>query len=89
MACDAHTHPSAAAEHQPPCGQLSPAPHVTVTRHAQSAAIDVFALASTRLYDEVARDDPQPFKQRLATVGHEWACHRLGREIRTGPVRAG
>jgi hypothetical protein len=38
----------------------------------------VFALASTRLYGEIARDDPQPFKQRLAAVAHEWACHRLG-----------
>ena len=42
------------------------------------AAIDVFALASARLYDEIARQDPQPFKQRLAAVAHGWACHRLG-----------
>ncbi|GEM_PF-4176240 len=47
-------------------------------RHAPSAAIDVFALASTRLYNEIARNDPQPFKQRLAAVAHDWACHRLG-----------
>ena len=36
--------------------------------HAPSAAIDVFALASARLYNEIARNDPQPFKQRLAAV---------------------
>jgi hypothetical protein len=47
-------------------------------QQAPSAAIDVFALASTRLYDEIARSDPQPFKQRLAAAAHEWACHRLG-----------
>jgi hypothetical protein len=41
-------------------------------------AIDVFALASAGLYDETARNDPQPFKQRLAAVSDEWACHRLG-----------
>jgi hypothetical protein len=47
-------------------------------QQAPSAAIDVFALASARLYGEIARNDPQPFKQRLAAVAHEWACHRLG-----------
>jgi hypothetical protein len=47
-------------------------------QQAPSAALDVFALASARLYDGIARDDPQPFKQRLAAVAHEWACHRLG-----------
>ncbi len=39
---------------------------------------DVFALASARLYNEIARNDPQPFKQRLAAVAYEWACHRFG-----------
>jgi Ser/Thr protein kinase RdoA (MazF antagonist) len=47
-------------------------------QHAPSAAIDVFALASARLYTEIVRNDPQPFKQRLAAAAHEWACHRLG-----------
>jgi thiamine kinase-like enzyme len=45
-------------------------------QQAPSAAIDVFATASARLYDEIARNDPQLFKQRLATVAHDWACHR-------------
>ena len=45
---------------------------------ALSAAIDVFALASARLYDEIVRNDPQSFKQRLAAVTHDWACHRVG-----------
>ena len=47
-------------------------------QQAPSAAIDVFALASARLYGEIARNDPQPFKQRLAAVADEWLCHRLG-----------
>ena len=29
-----------------------------------------------RIYEEIARDDPQLFKQRLATVAHDWECHR-------------
>jgi hypothetical protein len=37
----------------------------------------VAGLASARLYDEIARNDPQPFRQRLAAVALEWACHRL------------
>ena len=48
---------------------------------APSAAIDVFALASSRLYDEIARNDPQPFKQRLAAVTRDWACHRVGGSV--------
>ncbi len=47
-------------------------------QQAPSAAIDVFALASACLYGEIARNDPQPFKQRLVAVAHVWACHRLG-----------
>jgi hypothetical protein len=46
-------------------------------QQAPSAAIDVFALASARLYDEIARQDPQPFKQRLASVTGVWFRHRL------------
>jgi hypothetical protein len=43
---------------------------------APPGAIDIFARASARLYEEIARDDPQPFKQRLADVAHDWSCHR-------------
>lgn len=46
-------------------------------QQAPSAAIDVFALASARLYDEIACQDPQPFKQRLASVTGVWFRHRL------------
>jgi hypothetical protein len=35
-------------------------------------------LASARLYAEIARNDPQAFKQRLAAVASAWASHRLG-----------
>jgi hypothetical protein len=48
-------------------------------QQAPEAAIDVFALASARLYDEIARNDPQPFKECLASVAHAWARHRHAR----------
>ena len=48
-------------------------------QQAPSAAIDVFALASARLYDEIARQDPQPFKQCLASVADVWVRHRRAR----------
>jgi len=51
-------------------------------QQAPDAAIDVFALASARLYDAIARNDPQPFKQGLATAAHRWACHRFGTNLR-------
>ncbi len=46
-------------------------------QQAPAAAIDVFALASTRLYDEIARNDPQPFKQNLSAAAREWVRYRL------------
>jgi hypothetical protein len=33
-------------------------------------------LASYRLYDEIARDNPQPFKQGLALVARAWVRYR-------------
>ncbi len=48
-------------------------------QQAPDAAIDVFALASARLYDEIAGNDPQPFKQCLASVAHAWVRHRHAR----------
>jgi hypothetical protein len=47
-------------------------------QQAAPAAVDVFALASARLYDEITRNDPSRFRQRLAMVAHDWARHHLG-----------
>jgi thiamine kinase-like enzyme len=44
---------------------------------APPAAIDVFAVASARLYAEIAAADPQPFKRDLAAAARQWANHRL------------
>ncbi|HEX9359102.1 MAG TPA: phosphotransferase [Streptosporangiaceae bacterium] len=41
-------------------------------------AINVFAIACARLYDEIARDDPQPWKRRFAAVAQDWAEYRSG-----------
>jgi hypothetical protein len=53
-------------------------------QQAPDAAIDVFALASASLYDEIARNDPQPFKQGLATAAHRWAWHRITVSVTPG-----
>jgi hypothetical protein len=56
-------------------------------QQAPSAAIDVFALASARLYDEIARNDPQPFKQCLASVTGVWSATALMQASSRPPVR--
>jgi hypothetical protein len=43
---------------------------------APDKAIDSFALACARLYAEIADEDPQLWKQRLAAVAQEWTRHR-------------
>ena len=35
--------------------------------------------ALERHYDEIARQDPQPFKQYLASVADAWVRHRRAR----------
>jgi hypothetical protein len=63
-----HGHTPASAEHwADQCAGWNQAP-----RHA----IDAFAAASARLYAEIARDDPQPWKQRLAEAAAQWLAHR-------------
>jgi hypothetical protein len=45
---------------------------VNAPRHG----VDAFALASARLYEEIAREDPQPWKGQLARAARQWAIHR-------------
>jgi hypothetical protein len=42
-------------------------------------AINVFAIACARLYDEIAREDPQPWKKGFAAVAQDWAEYRSGK----------
>jgi hypothetical protein len=44
-----------------------------------SEAINVFAIACARLYGEIAREDPQPWKKRFAAVAQDWAEYRSGK----------
>jgi hypothetical protein len=43
---------------------------------ASEAAISVFSRANARLWAEIAQDDPDPWKQQMATITHEWAASR-------------
>jgi hypothetical protein len=54
--------------------------HVGKTRawqDAPPAAVDVFALANVRLWDEIALNNLQPWQQRMATAARQWADSRL------------
>jgi hypothetical protein len=51
----------------------------TSWRTTPHEAINVFAVACARLYDEIARDDPQPWRKRFATVAQDWAEYRSGK----------
>jgi hypothetical protein len=44
---------------------------------APPRAISAFATASARLFAEIALDDPQPWKQQLASVASEWMTYRV------------
>jgi hypothetical protein len=57
----------------------------TSWRTTPNEAISVFASACARLYDEIAREDPQPWKKRFAAVAQDWAEYRSGeRSVPTG-----
>jgi hypothetical protein len=45
---------------------------------ASREAVDMFAAASQRMWDEIARDDPQPWKLEMRSVVCEWVAHRGG-----------
>jgi len=63
---DGHTAPQAEAWAQ----------HCDSWATASDQAVSVFALACARLYAEIAREDPQPWKRHLAGVACEWARYR-------------
>jgi hypothetical protein len=43
---------------------------------ADPAAIDVFARVNVNLWDEIARDDPRPWKLAVAQAARDWTSHR-------------
>lgn len=44
---------------------------------APAGALETFTLASARLWQEIADNDPQSWKQRMATAAREWANARI------------
>jgi hypothetical protein len=40
-------------------------------------AVDIFAVASSRLWTEIAAGDSSPWKRHMAAVAEQWALHRL------------
>ena len=43
-------------------------------------AINLFAIACARLYDEIAREDPLPWKRHFAAVAQDWREYRSGKQ---------
>ncbi len=43
---------------------------------ASRQAVDTFAIVSLRMWDEIATDDPQPWKRRIWAMVQEWVAHR-------------
>jgi hypothetical protein len=44
---------------------------------APKEAIDTFVLANSRLWQQIARDDPQPWKIKTAAAARHWCDHRF------------
>ena len=65
-----------AAGHSPP-GAEAWARQVPSWHTGSKEAVGTFAAASARLWDEIAGNDPQPWKQEMSTVTHEWLRYRL------------
>jgi hypothetical protein len=43
---------------------------------APREAVDIFAIVSLRMWDEIATDDPEPWKTRMRTTVQEWVAFR-------------
>lgn len=64
-----------AAGHRPADAQTW-ASRVPAWADAPREAVDTFVLISLRMWDEIATDDPQPWKQRMKAMVLEWAAFR-------------
>jgi hypothetical protein len=43
---------------------------------AAREAVDTFAIISLRMWDEIATDDPQPWKTRMKAMVQKWVAFR-------------
>jgi hypothetical protein len=41
-----------------------------------AGGLDVFATANARLWRQIARDDPQPWKHGMSRAADAWLSHR-------------
>ncbi len=64
-----------AAGHRPLEAEVWAA-QVPAWAQAPREAIDTFALISLRMWDEIATDDPQPWKRQMQAMVQEWAAFR-------------
>lgn len=64
-----------AAGHRPAEAEAWAA-QVPAWAEAPREAIDTFALISVGMWDEIATDDPEPWKLRMKTMVEEWAAFR-------------
>lgn len=44
---------------------------------APKGAVDAFALAVSRMWKEIAHNDPSPWKQSMAAMAQQWLTYRL------------
>ncbi|MEA2922713.1 MAG: hypothetical protein QOF07_2678 [Bradyrhizobium sp.] len=75
-----------AAGHTPAQAETSVA-QAPAWNHAPKRAIAIFAVANSRLWRQIATDDPHPWKTHMAAVVDQWAQHRLhGRHSHRAPA---
>lgn len=64
------------AEGHTPAAAETWASTIPVWRDAPAAGVDIFTAVNARLWEQIARDDPQPWKQRLHQAALTWHEHR-------------
>jgi len=75
-----------AAGHTPTQAETSVA-QAPAWNQASKRAIDIFAVANSRLWRQIATNDPHPWKTHMAAVVDQWAQHRLyGRHSHRTPA---
>ncbi|MFC9250406.1 phosphotransferase family protein [Amycolatopsis thailandensis] len=64
------------AEGHTPTSAETWAATIPTWQNAPTAGIDTFTTVNTRLWEQIAHDDPQPWKQRLHQAALTWHQHR-------------
>lgn len=60
-----------------PAGAESWAARTAAWTTGSTDAVTMFAKANRRMWEQIARDDPQPWKEQMASVARSWAEYRL------------